>query len=267
MISTGVIEKFIVIISPSVLGYRKECFIVVSKRRDKQNVLNNLRLLGEVILEVESLGGVSAFKLVIQEDMEHKIQFLADALKPALVETMLVTNSYKTNARLSTTDLSLIKCLISNPRLESSEIASKLEISTKTITRRLHTMQNDQTLRFGILLNPSSMRGYILFGITVNIGGASYKKILSKIYSDFQEYFLLLPPTLPQNTITVLFLTKDVFTADKILEIIESYNGVMQAEVFLPTKIKLQQEWLSSEIDKKLLNKEIRLNKPLVTKK
>jgi len=267
MISTGVIEKFIVIISPSVLGYRKECFIVVSKRRDKQNVLNNLRLLGEVILEVESLGGVSAFKLVIQEDMEHKIQFLADALKPALVETMLVTNSYKTNARLSTTDLSLIKCLISNPRLESSEIASKLEISTKTITRRLHTMQNDQTLRFGILLNPSSLRGYILFGITVNIGGASYKKILSKIYSDFQEYFLLLPPTLPQNTITVLFLTKDVFTADKILEIIESYNGVMQAEVFLPTKIKLQQEWLSSEIDKKLLNKEIRLNKPLVTKK
>lgn len=266
MISTGVIEKFIVIISPSVLGYRKECFIVVRKRRDKQNVLDNLRLLGEVMLEVESLCGVSAFKLIIQEESEHKIQFLADALKPAIVETMLITNSYKTDARLSTTDLALVKCLISNPRLESSEIASKLAISTKTITRRLHIMQNDQTLKFSILLNPSSLRGYILFGITVNISEESYQKILAKIYSDFQEYFLLLPPTLPQDTITVLFLSKDVFTADKILETIESYNGVIQAEVFLPTKIKLQQEWLSSEIDKKLLKQEIRLNKTLVTK-
>ena len=87
----------------------------VRKRRDKQNVLDNLRLLGEVMLEVESLGGVSAFKLIIQEGSEHKIQFLADALKPAIVETMLITNSYKTDARLSTTDLALVKCLISNP--------------------------------------------------------------------------------------------------------------------------------------------------------
>jgi hypothetical protein len=55
------------------------------------------------------------------------------------------------------------------------------------------------------------------------------------------EYFLLLPPTLPQRTITVLFLTKDVFTADMILEKIESYDGVKQAEFFLPTKIILDQ--------------------------
>jgi DNA-binding Lrp family transcriptional regulator len=252
MFSSGVIEKFIVIISPSALGYGKECLVVVRKRQEKQNVFKNLSLLGDVILEVQSLGGFSAFRLILKEESEHKIQFLADALKPAEVETMLVTDSYKTKIQLSKTDLSILKYLVLNPRIESSEIAENLSISTKTVTRRLRAMQNSHTLKFSLLLNPASLGGYILFGITMNIKYGSYQKILSKVYLDFREYFLLLPPAMPQGTITVLFLSKDVFTADKILEIIESYKGVNQTEVFLPTKITLRQDWLTTSIDRKL---------------
>jgi hypothetical protein len=79
-----------------------------------------------------------------------------------------------------------------------------------------------------------------------------YQKILRRIYQDFPENFLLHPPAAPQDTISVVFLSKDVFTSDKILETIESYSGVRESEVFLPTKIKLYQEWLMSGIEKKL---------------
>lgn len=252
MLSSGVIEKFIIIISPSALGYGKECLVVVRKRQEKQNVFNNLSLLGDVILEVQSLGGFSAFRLILNEESEYKIHFLADALKPAKVETMLLTDSYNTETSLSKTDLSILKYLILNPRIESSEIAENLSISTKTVTRRLRIMLDSHTLKFGLHLNPASLRGYILFGITMNIKEGSYQKILSRVYSDFKEYFLLLPPAMPQGTITVLFLSKDVFTADKILAIIESYKGVEQTEVFLPTKIVLQQDWLTTAIDRRL---------------
>ena len=252
MLSSGVIEKFIIIISPSALGYGKECLVVVRKRQEKQNVFNNLSLLGDVTLEVQSLGGFSAFRLILNEESEYKIQFLADALKPAKVETMLLTDSYNTETSLSKTDLSILKYLILNPRIESSEIAENLSISTKTVTRRLRIMLDSHTLKFGLHLNPASLRGYILFGITMNIKEGSYQKILSRVYSDFKEYFLLLPPAMPQGTITVLFLSKDVFTADKILAIIESYKGVEQTEVFLPTKIVLQQDWLTTAIDRRL---------------
>jgi DNA-binding Lrp family transcriptional regulator len=252
MLSSGLIDKFIAIISPSALGYGKECFVIVRKRGEKQNVFNNLSLLGDVILEVQSLGGASAFRLILREESEHKIQILVDALKPAIVEAVLATGCYKTKAKLSKTDLSLLKCLILNPRMETSELAKKLSISTKTVTRRLGVMTDNHTLKFSLLLNPASLRGYILFAVTMKIKEGVYQRILSKIYSDFPEYFLLHPPTLPQDTITVLFLSKDVFTADKILETIESYKGVIQTEVFLPTNINLHQDWLTAEIEKKL---------------
>lgn len=252
MLSSGVIDKFIAIISPSALGYGKECFVIVRKRGEKQNIFNNLSLLGDVILEVQSLGGASAFRLILREESEHKIQILVDALKPAIVEAVLATGSYKTKAKLSKTDLSILKCLILNPRMETSELAKKLSISTKTVTRRLGVMENNHTLKFSLLLNPASLRGYILFAVTMKIKEGVYQRILSNIYSDFPEYFLLHPPTLPQDTITVLFLSKDVFTADKILETIESYKGVIQTEVFLPTNIKLHQDWLIADIEKKL---------------
>ena len=252
MLSAGVIEKFIVIISPSALGYGKEYLVIVRKRGEKQNVFNKLSLLGDVLLEVQSLGGFSVFSLVLREYSEDKIQFLDDALKPATVETMIATDSHKTKAKLSNTDLSILKCLILNPRMETSEISKKLSISTKTVTRRLGVMRNTQTVKFSLLLNPASLRGYIHFAITMKIKEGTYQRILAKIYSDFPEYFLLHPPTAPQDTITVLFLSKDVFTADKILETIESYRGVIQTEVILPTKIMIHQEWLTKQIEKKL---------------
>jgi DNA-binding Lrp family transcriptional regulator len=224
MISAGVIQKFLVIISPSVLGYKKECLIVVRNRRQKKNVLNSLKLLGDVVLEVQSLGGISAFRLLITNDSEDKIRFLAEAIKPAVVETMFMSGPPKSTTHLSKSDLAIVRCLVTDPRIESSNIAHKLGISTRTVTRRLHKMQDTHAVRFGVLLDP-----------------ASYQRILANIYSDLHEYFLLLPPTLPQRTITVLFLTKDVFTADMILEKIESYDGVKQAEFFLPTKIILDQ--------------------------
>jgi Lrp/AsnC family transcriptional regulator for asnA, asnC and gidA len=252
MLSSGVIEKFIIIISPSPMGYGKECLVIVRKRGDKQNVFNNLSLLGDVILEVQSLGGISAFRLILREESENRIQFLVDALRPATVETMLATGAYKTTAKLSNTDLSILKCLILDPRMETAEISKRLSISTKTVARRLGIMQNAQVIKFSVLLNPASLRGYILFAVSMKIEEGTYQSILGKIYSDFPEYFLLHPPTAPQDTITVLFLSKDVFTADKILETLESYNGVTQTEVFLPTKINLHEKWLASEIEKKL---------------
>jgi DNA-binding Lrp family transcriptional regulator len=241
MVSTGVIQKFLVSISPSVLGYKKECLIVVRNRGQKKEVLNNLKLLGDVVLEVQSLGGFSAFRLIIRSDSEDKVQFLADAIKPAVVETMFVSGPSKSNTRLSKTDLAILRCLVTDPRIESSDIAQKLRISARTITRRLHKLQDTHAVKFGVLLDPASLRGYILFAVTMNIKEGSNQKILANIYSDLHEYFLLLPPSLPQHTITVLFLSKDVFTADRILEKIESYEGVKQAEFFLPTKIILDQ--------------------------
>jgi hypothetical protein len=82
-------------------------------------------------------------------------------------------------------------------------------------------MQDTDALKFGILLDPASLRGYILTAISVNINDGSYRD--STQYScRLARILLTFPPTLPQQTITVLFLIKDVFTAGMILEKIES---------------------------------------------
>ena len=108
-----------------------------------------------MILEVQSLGGISVFRLIVREESENKVQLLADALKPTPVETMLASGAYKTKKKLSNTDLSILKWLIQDPRMEVAEVSKNLSISSKTVARRLGVMQSNQAIKFSILMNPA----------------------------------------------------------------------------------------------------------------
>jgi predicted DNA-binding transcriptional regulator len=69
------------------------------------------------------------------------IQSLHDSLKPATVSSMVVSE-LPVSMNLSETDLRIIKCLLLlGARIRISDIAKELDISEKTITRRLDRMK------------------------------------------------------------------------------------------------------------------------------
>jgi DNA-binding Lrp family transcriptional regulator len=257
MVSTGVIEKFVAKVSPAALGYGLGCMLIVREHTAHiEDIIRRLNLLGDVSIHSRCMGGVSTFCLAIKEGHEDKLELLRDSLKPATVHFMFTSPSYYLGNKheLSETDLRIIKCLLSNPRMESNEIAKKISISARTVNRRLTRMKDNNILKFFIQCNPVSTLGYIQFVLVVNSVEKSFNnQIVERIYGDLKDNILCQPPIIdPDNIITLILFSKDIFTADGILKEVESFTGVNRVELFILTGSNSYDDWELREIDKKL---------------
>ena len=268
MLSTGVIEEFVVKVNPVALGYGLSCMLIVREHTENTNdIVNRLNLLGDVSSHTKCLGGISAFCLAIKEGNEDKLKLLFDSLKLATVHIMFtskLSSSSRSDLRnkheLSDTDLRVIKCLLSNPRMDLNEIGRKTSMSAKTVNRRLTRMRDNNVLKFFILCNPAYTLGYIQFGLIVNsVDKSFYNQIVERIYQELGENILCQPPVIdPENVITVILFSQDIFTANSILKKVESFNGVKRVELFIITETTNYHEWVLREIDRRLIAKSTR---------
>ncbi|HZD34825.1 MAG TPA: AsnC family transcriptional regulator [Nitrososphaeraceae archaeon] len=264
MISTGVIEKFVLKVNPVALGYGIGCMLIVREHTANiDDIINRLNLVGDVSVHSKCMGGISTFCLAIKEGHEDKLRLLLDSLKPASVRIMftgkltpstLASSNLSKKHELTETDLRIIKCLISNPRMELNDIAKETSISSRTVNRRLTRLKDDNMLKFFILCNPVHTVGYIQFALVVNtLDRSYYHQIVERIYGQLGENILFqLPVTDPDNVITLLLFSQDIFAADGILKKVESLDGVRRVELFVLTDTTSYDEWMLREIDKKL---------------
>ena len=157
----------------------------------------------------------------------------------------------------SETDLRIVKCLMSNPRMEAIEIAKKISASARTVNRRLTRMKDNNILKFFIQSNPVSTLGYIQFVLVINSVDRSFNnQIVERIYGDLKDNILCQPPIIdPDNIITLILFSKDIFTADRILKEVESFTGVNRVELFILTGTNSYDDWELREIDKRLNSK------------
>jgi DNA-binding Lrp family transcriptional regulator len=252
MTSSGVIEKFFVYINPAVLGYGTECILKMRYNEITENIIDRLNLLGDLFLHVRQIGGTSVFSLVVKTGAEDKIPLLIDSLKPAVMQSMFVSRPYVQKGPKEL-DFKIIKCLLPNPRMHISEIASKLSISAKTVSRRLDMMKENNVVQFSVLVNPASTRGYIQFVIVISVKETLYQYVLECIYRELSGNLLLQAPiTSPDNLIVLIMFSQDIFTVDSILRKVESFDGVKTAELDILTGITLSQDWMVNEIERRL---------------
>ncbi len=267
MVSNGVIEKFFVYINPAVLGYGTECILKMRFNELTENIIDRLNLLGDLFLHVRQIGGTSVFSLVVKTGSEDKIPLLIDSLKPAVMQSMFVSRPFVQKGPKEL-DFKIIKCLLPNPRMHISEIAKKLSISAKTVSRRLDMMKNNNVVQFSVLVNPASTRGYIQFVIVISVKETLYQYVLESIYRELSGNLLLQAPvTSPDNLIVLIMFSQDIFTVDSILRKVESFDGVKTAELDILTGITLTQDWMVNEIERRLTKiEQINLKKPSKSK-
>jgi DNA-binding Lrp family transcriptional regulator len=266
MISTGVIEKFVVKVNPVALGYGMSCMLIVREHTaNTDDIVSRLNLLGDVSIHSKCMGGISTFCLAIKEGHEDKLELLRDSLKPATVHFMFTSPSSSSSSylrskhELSETDLKIIKCLLSNPRMDMNDIAKKTSISARTVNRRLTKLKDNNVLKFFIQCNPVSTLGYIQFVLVINTVEKSFNsQIIERIYGELKDNILCQAPIIdPDNIITLLLFSQDIFTTDGILKKVESFNGVKRVELFILTDTTSYDEWVQREIHKRLNSKSI----------
>jgi DNA-binding Lrp family transcriptional regulator len=258
MISTGVIEKFVVKVNPVSLGYGMSCMLIVREHAvHTDDIVSRLNLLGDVSIHSKCIGGISTFCLAIKEGHEDKLELLRYSLKPATVRFMFTSPSSYLNSKhqLSETDLQIIKCLLLNPRMDMNDIAKKISISSRTVNRRLTRLRDNDVLKFFILCNPVSTLGYIQFILVINTIDKSFNnQIIERIYDGgLKDNILFQPPIIdPDNIVTLLLFSQDIFTADAILKKVESFTGVNRVELFTLTDTTSYDEWIIREVERRV---------------
>ena len=110
---------------------------------------------------------------------------------------------------------------------------------------------------------------YIQFVIVISVKETLYQYVLERIYRELSGNLLLQAPvTSPDNLIGLIMFSQDIFTVDSILRKVESFDGVIRAELDILTGITLSQDWMINEIEQRLKKVEqIYLKKPIKSNK
>jgi DNA-binding Lrp family transcriptional regulator len=261
MQSSGVIDSFFVRVNPLVLGYSKSCLLVLkinSKAADVENIRRNISLLGDILTTGHVLGNITTFKLAVKKDAEEKLELLVDVIgQDLLIQNQTVAFQY-VREQPTYADFKIMRCLLDNPRMEISDIAEKISMSSKTVARRLVKMIENHVLDFTIQCNFTAIRGYIVSVVSANIERGSYGKVLERSYGDLDlknSFFVYSPMLSQQDVIYWLFFSKDVFALDSVIKRVESYPGVRKVDVLIPISIEFHKEVIIKEIERKLADK------------
>jgi DNA-binding Lrp family transcriptional regulator len=259
MQSSGVIDSFIVKVNPMVLGYSKVCILVLrfnNKAADEKHIRRSISLLGDILNTGHVLGNISTFKFAVKKEAEEKLELLVDVIgQDHLIQNQTVAFQ---NVREQPTyvDFKIMRCLLDNPKMEISDIAEKISMSSKTVARRLEKMIRNDVLDFTIQINFTAIGGYIVSVVSANLEKGAHTKVLERSYADLVDSFFVYSPMLSQQDVIYwLFFSKDVFALDSIIKRIESYGGVKKVDVLIPINIEYHKDVLIKEIERKLVDK------------
>ena len=257
MISSGIIKDFVVRVNPYLFGYEKEYSLTITnitRKFKEEDIVNKLRLVGEMLVYAKQLGGSSICVLAVKSQSEERIKLINDLLKPAVIEKSIFANYKSTSIEIQTTDLKIIKSLLLNPRMQIEEISKYTSLSTKTIARWFEKMKTHQILQFTIIRDMSSTQlvGYIEFALLINVENSFYTNIVNTISHEMDEHILIIPNLYHNDIIFAVFFCANIPTLDLILTRIQTYKGVKKIELFITTKLAFYQDWLKKEIDKRI---------------
>lgn len=244
MQEAGIIEYFSVKIDPPVLGYGVFYFVVSG--RDFNEILKQLKLIGDPYIVVPCVGGVTVCGIVVKENVQQKIELAKNLMKDLRVLTIFESQSPGVNANMTKTDLMIIEELLKNPREKIEVIAKNSDLSTKTVTRAIEKFQNDASIQFTLVYEPTKIQGYIPYAILAWISG-DFDDTLKKLEEKFSEKFLQIP-FIAKNQIVLFMYSNDIFKLDDITQEVREVKGVESADLFIPKKIVFPPEWIQNAV-------------------
>jgi DNA-binding Lrp family transcriptional regulator len=254
LIHDGIIQQFVTFVDLAILGYPRIYYLLIRNSDSVEETRSRIKLSGEIIFEIEGIGRIAVFGVAIKEDTakDDRIQILSDALKPALVLSINIGRSKNSEKEVRETDLKILKCVLENPRMEISKISEKISISSKTVSARLERMKENHMIEFTAVTDPTKMGSYINFAILIRTASEfDQKTIFKEIHNELERHFLIMRLVMQQdNIITFALIAKSIFDIDPMIRKIKKIRGLDEAEVIIPSKIQIYQDWLAKEVDR-----------------
>jgi len=244
MQKNGIIEYFTLKVEPPVLGYGVLYFVVTGE--DLDEILQQVKLIGEPFFVVPCVGGITVCSIVVKENVQQKIELAKNLMKDVRVLSIFEAENPGVSSDLTKTDLEIINELMKDPRQKIEAIAKKINLSSKTVTRSIEKLQNDDAIQFTLVYEPTKIKGYIPFCILTWID-SDLKQTLEVLKNEFSEYFMQIP-FIAKNQILLFMYSDDIFKLDDLTLQARKIPGVKTADLFIPRKIALPQEWIKDVV-------------------
>ena len=255
MIDNKIIEKFTLKIEPPVLGYN--LFYVVVTGQNKDDILKQIKLVGDPFLVVPCVGEITVCGIVVKENVEQKIELAKNLMKDVRVLSIFIAENPGIRSDITKTDLEIIEKLLEDPRAKIDDIAKATDFSSKTITRSIDKLQNDEAILFSLIYNPEKLSGYVPYAILVWVDG-ELNNVLKSLEKKFSDSFLQ-KPFIAKNQIVLFMYSDNIFKLDDLTQKVRDINGVKFADLFIPKKINLPTKWISDSIKSSKSSKKLHL--------
>ena len=239
-----IIEKFFVKVEPPVLGYGILYFVVSGENINE--VLEQVSLVGEPYFVVPCVGGITVCSIVVKENMEQKIELANKLMKDVRVLSIFEAENPGFSSNLTKTDLEILEELIKDPRQKIEKIARNTNLSTKTITRCIDKLHENDGVQFTLTYDPKKIEDFIPHAILTWIDG-DLKETLEDMNNTFSESYLQIP-FIAKNQIVLFMYSNSVFDMDELTQKVRSIKNVKSADLFIPKKMSFYIKWIENAI-------------------
>jgi len=239
-----IIEKFTIKVEPPVLGLGV-LYIVVSGQNIKE-ILEQISLVGKPFFVVPCVGGVTVCSIVVKGKLDEKIELAKKLMKDVRVLSIFEAENPGFDSNLTKTDLEILEQLMKDPRQKIESISEKTNFSTKTITRCIEKLNENEGIQFTLVYDPTKIKGFIPHAILAWIEG-DLKETLKKMEKEFSDSFLQIP-FIAKNQIVLFMYSKNIYDMDELTHKVRNIDKVKSADLFIPKKISFLHNWLELAI-------------------
>ena len=239
-----VIESFTIKVEPPVLGLGV-LYIVVSGQNIKE-ILEQISLVGKPFFVVPCVGGVTVCSIVVKGELEEKIELAKKLMKDVRVLSIFEAENPGFDSNLTKTDLEILEQLMKDPRQKIESISKNTNFSTKTVTRCIEKLNENEGIQFTLVYDPTKIKGFIPHAILAWIEG-DLKETLKKMEKKFSDSFLQIP-FIAKNQIVLFMYSKNIYDMDELTHKVRNIDNVISADLFIPKKISFLHKWLELAI-------------------
>ncbi len=241
----GVIEEFSMKVEPPVLGYGVLWFVVSGENTSE--ILEQVSLVGEPFIVVPCVGGITVCSVVVKDNFEQKIELANKLMKDVRVLSIFEAENPGYDTNLTKTDLEILQELIKDPREKIEKIAKKVNMSTKTVTRCLEKLHENEGIQFTLIYDPKKIEDFIPHAILTWIDG-NLKETLGNLNDTFSKSYMQIP-FLAKNQIVLFMYSDSIFKMDELTQKVRTIKNVKSADLFIPKKISFYVKWIEKAIN------------------
>ena len=240
-----IIEEFFVKVEPPVLGYGILYFVVSGQNVNE--ILEQANLVGEPYFMVPCVGGITVCGISIKENLNKKIELAKKLMRDVRVLSIFEAENPGFSSNLTKTDLEILEELIKNPRQKIEQVAKNTKMSTKTITRCMEKLHENDGIQFTLVYDPRKIENFIPHAILTWIKG-DLKETLKNLNNKFYESYLQIP-FIAKNQIVLFMYSDNIFKMDEITQKVRNIQNIESADLFIPKKILFYTEWIEKAIN------------------